>query len=230
MFRIIFVLDLLNGNVVHAVRGERALYQPVRNSKACDSSDPIEMISAIKPKEVYIADLDRLQHTGNNLGIIKKISAVTKSMVNIGIEKMDDIEQCLKIADTVIMSSEASSFDLMKRGLEKFPGSISITIDIKNDKILTKDDAMRVEPEELIRKLNGFRVKDIVVIDLSKVGTCTGIDEDFLGSIVRISKHSIIFGGGVRDMEDITILKDIGVKGALVATAVHSGKIPANLI
>ena len=35
----------------------------------------------------------------------------------------------------------------------------------------------------------------------------------------------IFVGGGVRDIEDLVELKNLGVSGVLVATALHSGKI-----
>jgi len=229
MFRIVFVTDLLGGRVVHAIKGEREKYQPVENSKVSNSPEPIEMISEIKPKEVYIADLDRLQHTGNNFEVIKKISALTKTMVNIGVEKSDDIEKCIRIADTVILSSEASSFEIMKYASRNYPGKTSITIDIKNGSILTKDEDLKKEPEELVKLLNELNIKDIVIIDLSKVGTEAGINEDFLREIKGISNHNILFGGGIRDMNDIDTLKEIGISGALVATAIHNGKIPIDI-
>jgi phosphoribosylformimino-5-aminoimidazole carboxamide ribotide isomerase len=226
MFRIVFVADLLGGRVVHAIKGEREKYQPVRNSKVCSSAQPIEMISAIKPKEVYIADLDRLGHTGNNFEVIKNMSALTKTMVNIGVEKKDDVEKCIGIADTVILSSEASSFEIMEYASKNYPGKTSITIDIKNGSVLRKDEDLKKEPEELVELLNELKIKDIVIIDLSKVGTAAGINEDFLRDITDISNHNILFGGGIRDMKDIDTLKEIGISGALVATAVHNGKIP----
>ena len=35
----------------------------------------------------------------------------------------------------------------------------------------------------------------------------------------------VFVGGGVRDINDLVELKDLGVSGVLVATALHSGKI-----
>lgn len=230
MFRIVFVIDLLNGKVVHAIKGEREKYQPVKNSKICDSAQPFEMISAVKPREVYIADLDRLSYSGNNFEAINKISSLARTMVNIGVRKNEDIETCLGIADAVILSSEASSFELMKYASKNYPDRTSITIDIKNGAVLTEDRDLRKEPEELIKLLNELKIKDIVIIDLSKVGSNMGINEDFLRKVARVSHHNILFGGGIRDINDVRILKEIGINGALVATAAHNGKIPVELI
>ncbi|MCZ7357465.1 MAG: HisA/HisF-related TIM barrel protein [Candidatus Methanoperedens sp.] len=230
MFRIIFVLDILNGNAVHAVRGERAKYQPIKGSKICDSSNPRDIISALSPKEVYIADLDRLQHQGDNFGLIKEISKKTRTMVDIGVENMDDVEKCAEIADIVIMGTETASYDLIKNASKRSTGRINVSIDMKNGMVLTKDRKMDMNPEELVKSLNGVEIEDIIILELSRVGTGAGIDTEFLKTIVGVSNHNVLVGGGIRDMHDIESLEKIGVSGALVATAVHNGAIPVHLI
>jgi len=229
-FRIIFVLDILNGTVVHAVRGERSKYLPVAGSKVCNSSAPLEIIQALSPCEVYIADLDRLQHQGDNFELIEKISGKTRTMADIGAENMNDVEKCATISDTVILGTETASFDLIEKAAVRFPGRINVSIDMKGGKVLTKDRDMDVEPAELVKLLNDHKIRDIIVLELTRVGTGAGIDVDFLKEIASASSHNVLVGGGIKDMDDIEALKQIGISGALVATAVHCGKIPADLI
>jgi phosphoribosylformimino-5-aminoimidazole carboxamide ribotide isomerase len=38
-------------------------------------------------------------------------------------------------------------------------------------------------------------------------------------------KIELIAGGGVRDIEDLVSLRNVGVSGVLLATALHSGAI-----
>lgn len=230
MFRIIFVLDIQKGTAVHAVRGERSKYRPVAGSKVCTSSAPLDIISVLTPHEVYIADLDRLQHQGDNFELIEKISGKTRTMADIGAENMNDVEKCAKIADTIILGTETASFDLIEKAAVRFPGRINVSIDMKGGKVLTKDRFMDVEPAELVKRLNYHEIRDIIVLELTRVGTGAGIDEGFLKDIAAVSSHDVLVGGGIKDMDDIEALKRIGVSGALVATAVHSGKIHADLI
>ena len=74
--QVIPVLDLLNGLVVHAKKGDRRNYLPV-DSQLCPSSNPTELISCLLSlydfKCIYIADLDALQYQGNNSGIVETI-------------------------------------------------------------------------------------------------------------------------------------------------------------
>ncbi len=230
MFRIIFVLDILNGTTVHAVRGERSKYKPVTGSRVCDSSSPHDIISALAPSEVYIADLDRLQHQGDNFELIKEISGITRTMVDIGAQNMNDVEKCATIADTVILGTETASLDLIEKSAIRFPGRINVSIDMKNGKVLARDRNMEIGPVDLVKRFNDHDIRDIIILDLGRVGTGAGIDLDFLKDIARVSFHDVLVGGGIKDMDDIKALEGIGISGALVATAVHSGNIPADLI
>lgn len=59
---IIPVIDILNGVVVHGVRGEREKYEPIK-SVLCNSSDPLEVANVFKElgfKSLYVADLDSI--------------------------------------------------------------------------------------------------------------------------------------------------------------------------
>jgi len=230
MFRIIFVLDILNGSVVHAVKGERSKYKPIQDSMICDSSDPFEIISAVKPLEIYIADLDHIQEIGDNFEIIKKISGKTKTMVDIGVKNMDDVKKCAQIADTVIIGTETASFEVIEYAALQFPGRINVSIDMKNGSVLTKDKTMEMRPEDLVRKMNEIGIKDIIILDLGKVGTSTGIDKMFLKKVAEISTHNILVGGGIKNMDDIETLEKSGIGGALAATALHNGNIPIRFI
>jgi uncharacterized protein related to proFAR isomerase len=46
--------------------------------------------------------------------------------------------------------------------------------------------------------------------------------------VENISTIPIYTGGGVRSIQDLKILKEKGIQGALVATAFHNGNIKKN--
>jgi phosphoribosylformimino-5-aminoimidazole carboxamide ribotide isomerase len=43
--------------------------------------------------------------------------------------------------------------------------------------------------------------------------------------ILYTTKLEVLIGGGIRDIQDLRELKKLGVSGALVATALHDGKL-----
>ena len=101
-----------------------------------------------------------------------------------------------------------------------------MSIDIKHGKVLKQDPEIPSDPFEIVEALNGLPLKDLILLDMDRVGTASGFDPAFLGELALRSKHDVLLGGGVRNMEDLYTLGKIGVKGALVATAVHNGSVP----
>lgn len=224
MFRIILALDILDGKVVHAVRGERHKYGPIdKVSHICRSSDPVEVANRLRPKEVYVADLNRLMNKGDNFDVIAPLSCV---MLDLGVKTEDDISLGLQIADKVVLGTETASLDMIKGA----PDRTCVSIDIKHGKVLSSDPALRISPTALIRELNDLHFDEVIILDLDRVGTGLGIDTPLLGEIIELSDHPVLLGGGVGASRDLEVLKELGAKGAIVATAIHNNSIPLDAI
>jgi phosphoribosylformimino-5-aminoimidazole carboxamide ribotide isomerase len=234
-FRLIFVMDLLDGMVVHAKRGTRDQYKPINLfSSIVSSSDPVHIIEELKPEEVYIADLNRLMNTGDNREIVKELKTrnrVLRIMLDYGVKGLEDLKEAVEaeIADNLVLGTETASMDLIEAA-SKNDMRVSVSVDLINKEVLTRDKRLSIAPLLLIKALNEYPIRDVIVLELDRVGTKSGIDFDFLSLAVAVSEHNILSGGGVRGYEDIAKMERIGVKGALVATALHDGSIPASAI
>ena len=70
-------------------------------------------------------------------------------------------------------------------------------------------------------------VRQLIVLDLAQVGTAGGTGT--LDLCTRLSAaHSgldVIAGGGVRRPEDLHLLRQCGVGTALIASALHDGRL-----
>jgi len=227
--RCIFVLDIFNGAVVHAVRGNRNRYEPIeRYSSIVASSNPLQILREIRPKEVYVADLNLLMNQGNNLAKIWEISCQTKTMADIGISSIGDLDRFPGGASP-ILGTETASFRLIENAASQ--RRIVVSMDLKSRKVLTRDPMLEKEsPLAVLRLLNCLPLEAVILLELDRVGTSCGLDQGFLGKAAATSDHPLILGGGVRDLEDLHILESLGFSGALVATAVHNRSIPAEML
>ena len=113
--RIIPVLDLLEGLVVHAVKGQRERYQPVRSILAA-SADPLEVAGCLqaetKCRTFYIADLNAIQGKGHNREAIGKIASQldVELWVDAGVADGGSANRLVEAgADVVIIGSETLS-------------------------------------------------------------------------------------------------------------------------
>jgi len=228
MTRCVFVLDLFNGSAVHAVRGEREKYQPIEMmSLVVNTSAPISIIDLLRPKEVYVADLDRITGTGDNQDLIGEIASKAETMADVGISYLEELA-LLPPACTPVLGTETGSFDLIERASSR--REVTVSIDLFGGKVLARAPSLKIPPLDLIRKLNLLPIKEIILLSLDRVGTSVGIDEVFLRKAADLSEHPILLGGGVKDASDLARLHELGLAGALVATAVHDEKIPLDLI
>src|SRR5262245_57783615 len=81
--RVVPVLDLKGGVAVHAVRGERHAYAPVR-SVLSSSPDPVALARAFRDRlrcaACYVADLDAIGGTGDHGAVIQAIATLGLSV------------------------------------------------------------------------------------------------------------------------------------------------------
>ena len=93
-----------------------------------------------------------------------------------------------------------------------------------------RDDVPAGEPAHVV----AARAADagagaVIVLDLARVGTGRGLD---LALIARVREAApgltLLAGGGVRGLDDLARLTGCGCDGALVATALHDGRLGAD--
>lgn len=234
MFRVVFVMDIFNRSVVLAKGGVREKYRPVSDSSIiCSNSDPLDIVEFLQPREVYIADLNALQGKGpreTNADIIREVSLRADTMLDFGVSSPEEVDKALSIARTAVIGTETGKLSVIKNAAFGNPGRISVSIDMKHGKILKEDPEIPEAPFEIVKILNDLPLKDLIFLDLDRVGTASGFDPEFLCKLVECSRHSVLLAGGVRDTKDLFTLNMFGIKGALVATAVHSGLVSPEVL
>jgi phosphoribosylformimino-5-aminoimidazole carboxamide ribotide isomerase len=219
--------------VVHAVRGRRKEYQPLK-STLCASTDPVDVAAALKALgfgELYVADLDAITRGQANFSIFKNIADKTglELMVDAGIDTLKKAKRVLEshVSKVIIGTETLPSASLVAEAIRLFGSEkVVVSLDLIGDRVLSRlETGALTKPLALLRKFQEAGVSQIIVLDLARVGSGEGVNVPFLREVLRNIKANVYVGGGVRDIKDLMELKDIGVFGVLVATALHSGKI-----
>ncbi len=228
MMRCILACDLMGGIVVRGVRGERDRYRPISEySKIVATPAPEEVIRAIRPRETYIADLDRIMGRGDSLPIIAGLSKLTRTIVDAGVSDRQGFETVKRVSGSVIMGTETASLAL----IEACQGAnVAVSVDMKGGRMMAKDPMLDVTPLQAIAMLDGLELDAIILLDIARVGSGEGVDFALLEAAATESRHQVIVGGGVRDMEDLDRISAAGGAGAIIASAVHSGRIPLDIL
>ncbi len=225
---IIFAMDIRGGIVVKGYKGDRERYEPIeRHSKKCTTSDPLSVIDVIKPRRTYIADLDRILGSGNNSLIIKSLSSHTKTLIDVGIKQLNDVREADRIGNVVIIGTETGNLAVIRAAQSM---SVAVSIDITAGRVISPDPALSGDPLEIIEKMNLYKMRELIVLNINLVGTKQGVDYDFIERVIEVSGHPIIIAGGIKNGDDLDRLEDLGAAGVVLSTAIHEEILPVDLV
>jgi phosphoribosylformimino-5-aminoimidazole carboxamide ribotide isomerase len=219
--KIIPVIDLKNGVVVHARQGNREHYKPI-NTDLCKSSDIFQVIEAFLDvyefDSFYIADLNAITHQGNhNLLIADVLARYPQIMfwIDKGYQKYD--EGVPTASNSLpVLGSESYRNDTVSE-IKAYRNNFILSLDYSNTNALGPDSLFS-DPS--------FWPKNIIIMTLDRVGSNHGPDLNKLAEFCRrYPDNNFIAAGGIRNKQDCMLLSKAGVHQALVASALHSRAI-----
>jgi phosphoribosylformimino-5-aminoimidazole carboxamide ribotide isomerase len=228
--KVIPVLDLKGGVVVHAIRGRRAEYRPVKSILTA-SPHPLKVAEALRRaygfQEAYIADLDAIEGVGDNLEHIAAIAEQGwRLLVDAGVCEPARarvlFDQGVEVL--VVGTENLPSLDALERlaGL----GELYLSLDYEGSRLRTPSSRIAaLELEELVAQAAKKGASGLIVLDLLRVGSGEGPNLGLIGRAVKATELPVYVGGGIRGLEDLLRLDSLGVSGVLVATALHTGAL-----
>ncbi|WP_072392419.1 HisA/HisF-related TIM barrel protein [Hyphomicrobium sp. CS1GBMeth3] len=217
---VIPVIDIRGGVAVAASRGDRARYRSLETPLAA-SADPVAVALGLRSlfpfSTLYVADLDGIEGRGADLATQQRVFDAWP-----GTELWID-DGTTDLRHRVIGSETLRSLVDYESARRSAGPSAPLSLDFRGDTFLG--------PPQLLDDATLWPDR-VIVMTLARVGSGEGPDLTRLAAIVaRAGNRQIYAAGGVRDVDDLKALRDIGVAGALIATALHSGKVtPGDLV
>jgi len=208
--RVIPVLDLQAGRAVLARGGVRGGYEPVESVlvAAMAVGDAVALARAFRERlgcdECYVADLDAI--TGG-----QPHRALVRTLVDGG---------CRLLVDWGV-AGPASAAALLAEGAAR------VVVGLETLPTLGALEAIAgaIGPERIVFSLD-LRDGQLLVLDLARVGARHGPDLGLVDAVRgAVPEVELLVGGGVRGREDLERLVDAGCDAALLATALHDGRV-----
>ena len=220
---IIPVIDLMHGRVVHARRGERQHYAPVQSDLCASSAalDVVDAMLALYPfRRIYIADIDAIQQRGHHRSVVAAIRVRYPQLdiwLDAGITKTGELAQWKALGVTCVIASESL------RSLNDYR---ELRDQCGEQAVLSLDFAVQgYRGPEALLKNPALWPEQVITMTLAQVGSDAGPDRQRLTQTVAAARGQVYAAGGVRNIEDLRQLDAMGVSGALVASALHAGKL-----
>lgn len=220
--KIIPVIDLKAGQVVHAVRGQRTGYQAIdRISQLTDSSEPESVIRdflKLYPFNCfYLADLDAICGVGHHRELIERLLQRFPTFEF----WIDDGTQLSEIQSQ--QSNRKSVIGTESQRCEPFV--------LDRDYVLSLDFNQQALGDPRWFRESRYWPTTVILMTLSRVGSNSGPDWQMLKELATSHpEKNIIAAGGVRNLDDLIELAKVPVAGVLMATALHTGKLGSHEI
>jgi len=225
---VIPAIDLMKGRVVRLFQGDP------KTAKVYDQLGEPVAIAKMWEKDgantLHIIDLDAALNMGNNFAIISKIAEAVNVPIQVGggIRKLETAEKLLRMGiSRIILGALAFNEPHTLTKLQKKFGDerIIVALDHQDGRVMVEGwkTPTRLRIEEALAKFLDFQVKTFLITSITQDGTLIGPDINTLSKVCVNPNVNIIAAGGVSSLNDLIILKQIGVKGVVVGKALYEG-------
>jgi phosphoribosylformimino-5-aminoimidazole carboxamide ribotide isomerase len=230
--RLIPAIDIIDGKCVRLSKGDY-------NTKKIYNENPLNVAKAFEDngiEHMHLVDLDgaKSQHIVN-YRILESICSNTSLKVDFGggLKSDEDLKVAFESGANQITggSIAVKQPETFKRWLAKYGSSkIILGADCKDRKIATSGwlETSEQDVVDFIKQYNQDGVDLVICTDIAKDGMLQGTSNKLYQEIIEKTNVKLIASGGVSNIDDLILLKELGCEGAIIGKAFYEGKITLN--
>ena len=181
---------------------------------------------------LYVADLDAIGADALNVATIQGlVAAGFELLLDAGVNDRSDAARLfdLGVQDVVVGLESLPHPQLLRDLLSEYGSKVVFSLDLKANWPMTAHGSpwSGLPPLEVARLAMAEGVQRMIVLDLHGVGRSGGVSTLPLCKqlLQEFPQLRLITGGGVRGRADLESMQAAGIHGALVASALHDGRL-----
>ena len=235
--RIIPAIDLKDGKCVRLLKGD---FEQTTEY----SSNPAEIgrrFSALDVDDLHIVDLDGARTgTQQNHAIVSEIARATglsvqlgggiRSRENVAAWLSNGVTRCV-VGSVAIKEPETVTAWLKEFGAEPIVLALDVKLDDDGTPMLTTQGWTEESETSLWECLDAYGnagVRHVLCTDVARDGAMTGPNfQLYVEILLRYPALQLQASGGVRSIDDLELLREIGAPAAITGRALLDGEITA---
>jgi phosphoribosylformimino-5-aminoimidazole carboxamide ribotide isomerase len=178
----------------------------------------------------HIVDLDgALTGDRKNKDIVKEVIDLgLPCQVGGGIRSISAIKEVVDMGARAIVGTMALNDEFMKKAVIEVGGeNLIVALDCKKDEIVVKGwvEKSGINLFEKAKDLEKMGLAGILYTNVDLEGRLKGINVEPIEKLVKTVSSPVIVSGGISTVEDCKKLKEIGVDGCVLGSAIYLNKL-----
>ncbi|WP_294153142.1 1-(5-phosphoribosyl)-5-[(5-phosphoribosylamino)methylideneamino]imidazole-4-carboxamide isomerase [uncultured Clostridium sp.] len=218
-------IDIIDGKPVR-------LYQGDYDKKGIVADDIFETAKSFEDmgaEYIHLVDLDGAKSGSSaNHELVIKIAQMLNIPVELGggIRTFETIKYLIDngVSRVILGTIAIEDEELLKKAVAEYGEKIAVGIDCKDGRVYGRGwlAESNLDYIDFAKKMESLGVKNIIVTDISKDGTLEGPNVEMLKKLKETVNIDITASGGIRDIQNIRDLNEIGLYGAITGKAIYA--------
>jgi phosphoribosylformimino-5-aminoimidazole carboxamide ribotide isomerase len=228
-FTVIPSIDLKGGQVVRLWRGEM-------DRATVYGSDPAAAARAFEAEGaqiIHVVDLDgAIAGAPRNLESIRAIRAAVGCGLDVsgGLRTADSVRAAIAAGADYVSIGSAAMLDpsMLAEACCEHPGRVFGSLDVRDGRLAIKGwrETSQLVLAEALERFQQAGIATVILTDISRDGTQTGVDIEMYETVARSSGTPVIASGGVARLHDVVALSRLfqrGIVGVITGRALYEG-------
>ncbi len=221
-------IDVIEGCAVRLIKGDYA-------QKTVYSTNPVEVAKGFHKAGatyLHVVDLEGAKSGDTpNLETIRQIVEESGLLVEVGggIRSEAVIKRYLDAGVFRVILGTAAVSDpiFLQEMIDQYGDKIAVGVDVKDGFVAIKGwtELSQESCFDFCEKVQNMGVKTIICTDISKDGLLAGTNLELYKELSEKFSVDIVASGGVTTIEDVKILAEMNLYGAILGKALYTGNI-----
>src|SRR5262245_1167901 len=220
-------IDVLEGRCVRLTQGDR-------KRVAIEGGDPGEAASRFAGEGapfIHLVDLDGAFSGHSTPGLVEQVVTAangTPVQAGGGFRTLAAIDAALEAgAARVLVGTAALSLEFVSTAARRFGERLVVAVDARDGLVVAEGwtTTSAVAAPDLSKACAEAGVTRLLVTSATRDGSLAGPDIELLDAVIEASSLPVLAAGGIASLDDLDRLREIGCEGAVLGSALWSGRI-----
>ena len=183
---------------------------------------------------IHVVDLDgAITGAPRNLESISAIRAAVGCGLDVsgGLRTADSVRAAIAAGANYVSIGSAAMLDpsMLAEACREHPGRVFGSLDVREGRLAIKGwrETSQLIVAEALKRFQAAGIAAIILTDISRDGTQSGVNIEFYEKVARTSGTPVIASGGVARLDDVVALSKLfqrGLVGVITGRALYEGR------